>query len=54
MTDVSTLDDLAAAVASGKYPNVAAYAAAQARATQSQELELRRLAAEVAALKAAP
>ncbi len=53
MTDVSNLDDLAGKVASGKYPNIAAYAKAQAAATQSQELEIRRLAAEIAALQKA-
>ncbi len=53
MTDVSNLDDLAAKVASGKYPSIAAYAAAQAKATQSQELEIRKLTDEIAALKAA-
>ncbi len=50
MTDVSNLDDLAAKVASGKYPNIAAYALAQAKASQAQELEIRRLATEIAAL----
>jgi len=54
MTDVSNLGDLAAKIASGKYPNIASYAAAQAAVTQAQELEIRKLAADVAALKAAP
>ncbi len=51
MTDVSSLDDLAAKIASGKYPNITAYAVAQAKATQSQELEIRKLAGEITELK---
>ncbi len=53
MTDVGSLGDLASRIASGKYPSIAAYAAAQAKATQSQELEIRKLTDEIAALKAA-
>lgn len=51
MTDVSQLDDLALKIASGKFPNIAAYARAQAAVTQAQEAELRRLRAEVDELK---
>ncbi len=51
MTDVSTLDDLAAKIASGRYPNIAAYARAQAVATQSQELEIKKLTVEITELK---
>ncbi len=51
MTDVSNLDNLAAKIASGKYPNISAYARAQSIATQAQELVIRKLAEEVALLK---
>ncbi len=51
MTDVSNLDNLAAKIASGRFPNVAAYARAQAIATQAQELAIRKMAEEVEVLK---
>jgi hypothetical protein len=51
MTDVSNLDDLANKIASGKYPNIAQYAKAQAAATQSQEIEIRKLREDVEMLK---
>lgn len=51
MTDVSNLDDLAAKIASGKYPNIAAYANAQAAATQSQELDIQALKEAVDVLR---
>jgi len=50
MTDVSNLDDLAAKIASSS-PNIRNYAVAQAKATQSQETEIRSLAARVTALE---
>lgn len=52
MTDVSNLDDLAAKIASGRFPNIARYARAQAAASQSQEDELRKLREDVDMLKA--
>lgn len=46
MTDVSNLDELAAAISSSS-PKVRAYAIAQAKATQEQETEIRALAAKI-------
>lgn len=51
LTDVSSLDDLAARINTNKYPTIAAYAKAQAVATQSEELDIQQLLADVDMLK---
>lgn len=51
MTEVGNLDELAAKIASGRFPNVAAYARAQAAASQSQETDIRKLREEIEVLK---
>lgn len=51
LTDVSSLDDLATRINANKYPSIAAYARAQAAATQSEEFDIQRLLADVDMLK---
>lgn len=51
MTDVSNLDDLAAAIKLSAGPAIKAYTSAQAAATQSQELDIRDALARIAALE---
>lgn len=51
LTDVQLLDELANQINSNKYPTIAAYARAQAAATQSEELDIQQLLADVEMLK---